>query len=92
MPTDILSFTADEFDPESGLTYLGDLIISYERVEQQALKAGHSLTTEFALLAVHGALHLYGFDHKTSAEKKRMWQTQAQILSNLGIYPNKLPE
>ena len=92
MPTDILSFTANELDPESGLTHLGDLVISYEKVIQQANEAGHSLSVEFALLAVHGTLHLYGFDHSTKDEKKRMWQAQTQILSNLSIFPNKLPE
>ena len=92
LPTDILSFTADELDPESGLIHLGDLAISYEKVIQQAGEAGHPLTTELSLLAVHGSLHLYGFDHTTEVEKKRMWQAQAQILSNLNIFPNQLPE
>lgn len=91
-PTDILSFTANEFDPESGLTHLGDLVISYEKVEQQAEAAGHSLAIEFALLAAHGSLHLYGFDHAGKDEQKKMWQSQSQILSNLGIFPKIIPE
>lgn len=92
VPTDILSFTADEFDPESELTHLGDLVISYDKVEQQALEAGHTLSVEFALLAAHGSLHLYGFDHTTKDEKKEMWQTQSQILANISIFPKKLPD
>lgn len=92
MPTDILSFAAGEFDPESGLTHLGDLVISYEKVMQQALEAGHSLSVEFALLAVHGSLHLYGFDHATKDDKKEMWEKQSLILANLSILPKNLPE
>lgn len=91
-PTDILSFTTDEFDPETQRTYLGDLVISHEKVKIQAEIAQHPLSTEYALMAVHGTLHLLGYDHAEPDEKKRMWMLQKDILAALNIFPRKLPE
>ena len=91
-PTDILSFTADEFDPETQLTYLGDVVISYEKVKKQADSAEHPLTTEYALMVVHGTLHLLGYDHAEFEEKEHMWNMQESILAKLNIFPKKLPE
>jgi probable rRNA maturation factor len=84
-PTDVLSFPASETDPETARRYLGDILISVPRAEEQARAAGHALEAEVQLLAVHGALHLLGYDHAEAEEKARMWKAQAEILERLGI-------
>jgi probable rRNA maturation factor len=84
-PTDVLSFPSDEADPDTGHRYIGDILISVERANEQASKAGHALSAEVQLLAVHGILHLLGHDHAEPEEKNRMWQAQAEILGQLGL-------
>ncbi len=84
-PTDVLSFPSDEIDPESGIHYLGDILISVPRAEQQARSAGHALEAEIQLLVVHGVLHLLGHDHARPDEKSRMWSAQSEILAKLGL-------
>ena len=84
-PTDVLSFTALEPDPETGNPYLGDIVISAERAAEQAETAGHPLEAEMQLLVVHGVLHLCGHDHGETEEKARMWAAQAEILGRLGL-------
>lgn len=91
-PTDVLSFPAAESDPETGTTYLGDILISIPRAAQQAQAAGHSVEDEVQLLVVHGTLHLLGHDHATAAEKARMWQAQAEVLSGLGLSHVKIQD
>ncbi len=83
-PTDVLSFPADERDPESGQPYLGDIVISYARALEQAAEGGHAVRHEMQLLSVHGFLHLLGYDHLTPEDKKRMWKQQAAILETCG--------
>ncbi len=83
-PTDVLSFPAGEIDPDTQELYLGDVIISLPRAEDQASLAGHSLQDELALLVVHGMLHLLGYDHVQDDEKARMWTKQADLLGQLG--------
>ncbi len=84
-PTDVLSFPASETDPETGARYLGDILISVPRAQEQADAAGHPLEAEVQLLVVHGVLHLLGHDHARAREKKRMWKAQAEILEGLGL-------
>jgi probable rRNA maturation factor len=84
-PTDVLSFPASETDPETARRYLGDILISVPRAEEQARAAGHSLEAEAQLLVVHGALHLLGHDHAEGQEKARMWKAQAEVLERLGL-------
>ncbi len=86
-PTDVLSFPADETDPETGRRYLGDVAISLPRAKAQALSGGHALEQELQLLVVHGVLHLLGHDHARPEEKARMWTAQAEALKNVGISP-----
>ena len=83
-PTDVLSFSAGEVDPETGQKYLGDIIISYPQAEKQALVAGHPVQDELQLLIVHGSLHLLGHDHAEPVEKTAMWAAQGIILKSLG--------
>jgi probable rRNA maturation factor len=91
-PTDVLSFPAYEFDPDNQSQYIGDVIISYERAEEQAKKADHPIINEIQLLVVHGVLHLFGYDHVDEMQKQKMWQIQADILKQIGCVINKLPE
>lgn len=83
--TDVLSFPADETDPETGSRYLGDILLSVPRAASQAEAAGHTIEAEAQLLVVHGVLHLMGHDHAEAGEKSRMWQAQAEILAQLGL-------
>jgi probable rRNA maturation factor len=84
-PTDVLSFPASETDPETGGRYIGDILISVPRAQEQANAAGHPLESEVQLLVVHGVLHLLGHDHAQAEEKRRMWEAQAGILERLGL-------
>lgn len=77
--------TADCFDPESGELILGDIIISVDRVKEQAQNYGHSEKREFAFLIAHSMLHLCGYDHMEEAEAKQMEIKQENILLSLGI-------
>ena len=83
--TDVLSFPASEADPETGTRYLGDILISIPRADQQARSAGHSLESEVQLLVIHGVLHLLGYDHADAEEKANMWKVQAEVLKSLGL-------
>lgn len=83
-PTDVLSFTDGEVDPDTQRLHLGDVVISYPRALAQATAGGHPVEAELQLLVVHGALHLLGFDHTEEQDKIRMWARQAEILTRLG--------
>lgn len=84
-PTDVLSFSANETDPESGIVYVGDVVISLDTALRQADKYGHLLIEEIQLLVVHGVLHLFGYDHSSEEEKSEMWAHQSGILTSLGL-------
>jgi probable rRNA maturation factor len=84
-PTDVLAFPGSEPDPDDEGVYYGDILIALPIALQQAGQAGHSTEEECALLAVHGTLHLLGYDHGTPAEKEEMWSRQASILRRLGL-------
>ncbi len=73
------------FEPDSGELMLGDIIISVDRVKEQALKYNHSEKREFAFLTAHSLLHLCGYDHMTEKEAKIMEEKQEAVLLKLGI-------
>ena len=75
----------DYFNPETGELMLGDIVISVEKVEEQAEKYGHSQTRELAFLVAHSMLHLCGYDHMEEDEAKVMEAKQEQVLASLGI-------
>jgi probable rRNA maturation factor len=81
--TDVLSFNENYIDPESGLEYLGDIIISVPQAKKQALAGGHTVDQEVQVLVIHGILHLSGYDHDSKSKQKNMWQVQAQILKEI---------
>ena len=91
-PTDVLSFPSDEVDPETKTRYLGDIVISIPRAQQQADLGGHAVEEEAQLLVVHGVLHLLGHDHASAEEKARMWHEQAKVLERLGLSHIKIAD
>ena len=83
--TDVLSFPANETDPDTGAAYLGDVVIAVPQAQAQAERAGHPLASELQLLVVHGVLHLLGHDHADPEGKARMWAVQTDVLHRLGL-------
>lgn len=83
--TDVLAFPSGSADLDSGLFYLGDVIIAVPVAERQAAAAGHSLQDELALLTVHGVLHLLGHDHHDAASRREMEAAQRAVLRRMGI-------
>ena len=75
-----------EFQDEEAIPqHLGDIIISYPRAQEQAQDYGHSLDRELAFLAVHGFLHLNGYDHQTEEEAQEMFKIQEEVLTTYGL-------
>ncbi|MBQ9124476.1 MAG: rRNA maturation RNase YbeY [Acholeplasmatales bacterium] len=84
--TDVISFALCDDQDLIQTNELGDIFICVERAKEQALEYGHSEMREFAFLAVHGYLHLCGFDHQTEEEEKEMFKRQEEILNSAGVY------
>lgn len=76
---------ADYFDPDTGELVLGDIMISVDKVQEQARNYGHSEKREFAFLVAHSMLHLCGYDHMEEAEREAMERKQEKILTEIGI-------
>ncbi|MGX7144486.1 rRNA maturation RNase YbeY [Facklamia languida] len=93
--TDVLSFALLEgeepvdwsnlSDTVDYPTHLGDIIIAYQRAVDQAEEYGHSIDRELAFLAVHGFLHLNGYDHQTQEEELEMFRLQEEVLEDYGL-------
>lgn len=83
-PTDVLSFINDDELDQS----LGDVFISIEQAQKQALDYGHSFEREIAFLAIHGYLHLKGYDHQNEEEEKIMVAEQERLLSLANLERN----
>ena len=75
----------DDFNPDTGEVMLGDIIISVDKVLEQAQSYGHSPKREFAFLIVHSMLHLFGYDHMEEEEREQMEARQREILNGLSI-------
>lgn len=86
-PTDVLSFPFWEGESlfEGEELPLGDLIISLETAVRQASELKHSLQHELAFLAIHGTLHLLGFDHDTPAKRRAMFAWQDELFAALAL-------
>ncbi len=100
-PTDVLSFPlhspgairpGDRTRPTGGgdassalPLLLGDVVISVERAARQAGEYGHPLAREMAFLAVHGVLHLLGYDHETAEEERAMSGEAEIVLAAVGL-------
>ena len=72
------------FHPETGELILGDIVISMDRVKEQAGDYGHSQKRELAFLVAHSMLHLMGYDHMEDGERLIMEKKQEEILDGLG--------
>lgn len=91
-PTDVLSFAMNE-DTEEGEDFvimeddniLGDVVISLERAKNQAEEFGHSLEREVGFLAVHGVLHLLGYDHSGEEDTREMRAQEEKILVRVDL-------
>ena len=73
------------FNPESGELLLGDIVISAEKVIEQANEYGHSIKREFCFLITHSMLHLFGYDHIEEEDRFEMERLQEEIMNAAGI-------
>ena len=85
--TDVISFAFEEVDDVEydNIRFLGEIYICYYRCVEQAKEYGHSIKREFCYLAVHGLLHLLGYDHMTEEDKKVMRAEEENILNEYDI-------
>ena len=86
-PTDVISFALED-DKQidlPDLRVLGDIYISYDKVISQAKEYNHSNKRELCFLAVHGLLHLLGYDHMTKDDEIKMFSLQKELLNSYGI-------
>ena len=81
MPTDVISFAYNETENVGPVNVLGDIIISIDRVKEQAEDYGHSVEREFYYVLCHGMLHLLGYDHIEEEDKKIMRKIEEEILN-----------
>lgn len=88
-PTDVISFALEDdktvIEPD-GVRILGDIYISIDKVREQALEYGHSFKRELSFLAVHGLLHLLGYDHMEKSDEEVMFKKQEEVLNYYEIY------
>lgn len=83
-PTDVISFAY--YEDKSILPYeLGDIFINIDDCYRQAQLYDHSVLREFTFLAIHGTLHLIGYDHQKPSDEKEMFGRQEEILKVLKI-------
>ena len=88
--TDVLSFPMfekEELEQRKDLNQdvLGDIVISIEKVKEQAEEYGHSFERELAYMAVHGFYHLMGYDHMNENDKSKMREKEENVLNKLNI-------
>ncbi len=92
-PTDVISFALEEMSEgeveiiaQQGIPVaLGDIIISVDTAVRQAEEYGHDLNREIGFLALHGFLHLLGYDHLTKEDEVKMFGRQKEILHSFGL-------
>ncbi len=100
-PTDVLSYPSvsyrtgtardnaarirREYDPETGRSFIGDIVISIDRARAQAREYGHSLSRELGYLTAHAMLHLFGYDHMTEEDKPVMRAMEERIMAQVGL-------
>ncbi len=83
--TNVISFSYLDSDVEGEELYLGDIVISVEKAEEEAASSGATLRERFSHLFVHGLLHIYGYDHETEGEKGVMESLEKEILEEFGV-------
>ena len=80
--TDVLAFPAEQ-GADKPRPYIGDVVVSYDRARVQARTARWRIADELDLLAVHGILHLLGYDDLTPRQRAKMWKRQEEILGRV---------
>ena len=84
--TDVITFALlDDKTFNLDVRMLGDIYISIDKAKSQSVEYGHSLLRELAFLAVHGMLHLLGYDHMKKEDEIVMFKLQEEILDEMGI-------
>lgn len=85
--TDVITFALEDYEDIKYEDYrlLGDIYISIDKAKSQAEEYGHSFLRELSFLAIHGFLHLLGYDHMKEEEEKVMFARQEMILDAFGI-------
>lgn len=84
--TNVLSFPADDIGlPPNAARMLGDIALCAPLIEQEAAGQGKSVQDHYAHLVVHGALHLFGFDHETDSDAEEMEALETRLLAAQGI-------
>jgi probable rRNA maturation factor len=83
LPTDVLAFPMEMVDGVRSDPALGDIVISLERAREQARQFKHPIRREVALLAVHGVLHLLGYEDDTESGASAMWSKQKHLLEKI---------
>ena len=85
--TDVITFALedDELFPKDGHRVLGDIYISIDKAKSQAEEYNHSFKREICFLAVHGFLHLLGYDHMNKEDEEVMFGLQEEILNEAKI-------
>ena len=86
-PTDVITFALEDYEDGIKLErrMLGDIYISIDKAISQAEEYGHDLRREICFLAVHGFLHLLGYDHMEKEEEEIMFSLQEEILNEANI-------
>jgi probable rRNA maturation factor len=85
-PTDVITFALEDYeDIKLEHRMLGDIYISIDKAKSQAIEYGHSFKREICFLAVHGFLHLLGYDHMNKEDEEEMFSLQELILNEANI-------
>ena len=86
-PTDVLSFALQDGEPfvapPDGILHLGEVFISYPQAVTQAKEYNHSIELEVAILAIHGVLHLLGYDHETQEDEREMRTREEMVMREI---------
>jgi probable rRNA maturation factor len=91
-PTNVLSFPASNQKARNGARLFGDIVFAYETLERECENETRIFLHHLAHLAVHGFLHLVGYDHQTDAEAEEMERLESEIMMHLDMpdpYPTR---
>ena len=88
--TNVLSFAA-EFPAETGIEYLGDILICAEVLQRESVEQNKALKDHWSHIVVHGTLHLLGYDHENEEDAVTMEAREKEILAGLGVADPYMP-
>ena len=83
-PTNVLSFPFEDV-PVAGYEYLGDIAVCLDVVQSECLQQGKPFENHFALMVIHGTLHLCGYDHQTDEEAEEMESLEKMLLNKINL-------